>query len=146
VSLAVACGGAPAPGSKPAPEEGRISPPPRSVVVQEDRVVIAGRWYPIEAEPKSPAIPNAVRVICVRVERACKEDLTRPSTYPGAEPVHDLLHYRVEEWTAVGQAAGKLVASRREGATEVEIRVSLSGLAAEKVVIDKGEETRWRLE
>ncbi len=141
--LAVGCRGAATPPPVPA---GKISPPPRSVLVQDDRVVIEGRWSPIEAGPKSPAIPNAVRVVCVRAERSCSEDLTRLSHYPGADPVEDKWQYRVEEWTALGKPAGRMVASRREGATQVQIRVSLSGLAAEKVVIDKGAETRWRLE
>jgi hypothetical protein len=141
-SFATACGGPGVPGSK----SGTISPPPRTFLVQEDRVVIEGRWHPIEPGPKSPAILDAVRVVCVRAERSCTEDLTRFSTYPGAEPVHDVLQYRVDEWTKWGKPAGKLVASRRADAIEVQIRVSLSGLAAEKVVIDKEGATRWRLE
>jgi hypothetical protein len=146
-SLATACGGAAAPGSESgASKAGTISPSPRSLLVQEDRVVIEGRWHPIEPGPKSPAILNAVRVVCVRAERSCTEDLTRSSTYPGAEPVQDVLQYRVDEWTKWGKPAGKIVSSRRADAIEVQIRVSLSGLAAEKVVIDKEGTTRWRLE
>jgi hypothetical protein len=60
--------------------------------------------------------------------------------------VREALSYRVEEWTKWGTPAGKLVASRRDGNVEVEIRVSLSGRAAEKVLIETGVETRWRLE
>jgi hypothetical protein len=143
--LTVACR-ATAPGSKADGDDGAISSPPRSVVIKDDRVVIEGRWYPIEVPPTSPVITNAVRVVCVRGERSCQEDLTRLSTYPGGEPVHDLLKYRIEEWTPADKPAGKLVASRREGATRVEIRVSLSGLAAEKVVMQNEGETHWRLE
>ena len=91
-------------------------------------------------------LPNAVRVVCARDQRSCKEDLTRLAGEPGAEPVHETLEYRIDEWTKWGKPAGKLVASRREGGAQVEIRVSLSGLAAEKVVIEKGRETRWRIE
>ena len=91
-------------------------------------------------------LPNAVRVVCTRAERSCKEDLTRLAGERGGEPVHEMLEYRIDEWTKWGKPAGKLVASRREGGAQVEIRVSLSGLTAEKVVIEKGRETRWRIE
>jgi hypothetical protein len=144
-ALLTACGGAPTPASKP-PSAGAISPPPRSVRVERDEVVVEGGWFPVQTGARSSAPPNAVRVVCRRAARSCKEDLTRPSSYPGADPIQDVSQYRVDEWTTWGKPAGKLVASRREGATEVQIRVSLSGLAAEKVVIDKGVETRWRLE
>jgi hypothetical protein len=144
--LVAACGGAQAPRAKRSPEAVKVSPPPRSVLVQADSVVIEGRWYPVAAGPNARASPNAVRVLCARAERTCREDLTRLSAHPDAEPFREVLQYRVREWTKEGTPAGKLVASRREGATEIEIRVSLSGLAAEKVVIDKGGETRWRLE
>ena len=109
-------------------------------------MAIEGRWSLTAAQETSRVIPNAVRVVCVRQERSCKEELTRPAADPGADPVHEVLSYRVEEWTKEGKPAGKLIASRREGTTEVEIRVSLSGFAAEKVVIDKKNETHWRLE
>jgi hypothetical protein len=59
--------------------------------------------------------------------------------------VSETLDYRVREWTKA-----KLVAVRRSGLTEVELRISLTGSAAQKVVIDnkggRGIETYWRLE
>jgi len=60
--------------------------------------------------------------------------------------VEDDFAYRVTEWTKWGQPAGRLVATRRDGTATVEIRLSLSGLAAEKSLVDKGAEVRWRLE
>jgi hypothetical protein len=119
---------------------------PRSVRVEADSVVIEGRWFPIEAGHESLAYPNAVRVVCTRAQRSCKEDLARLAGKGGAEPLHEVLEYRIEEWTKWGKPAGKLVASRRDGGAEIEIRVSLSGLAVEKVVIEKGRATRWRIE
>lgn len=109
-------------------------------------MVVEGRWFPIEAGPKSPVVPNAARVVCTRAERSCKEELTRLAAGATGDGLHETLEYRVREWTKWGTPAGKLVASRREGATEIEIRVSLRGLAAEKVVMERGGETRWRLE
>lgn len=144
-SLAVACGG-PAPGPSAAPPEAERVPSPKSFVVQPDRVVIEGSWYPIDAGPPSTAIPNAVRVVCVRAERSCQEDLTRLSAAPGAEPAHELLQYRIEQWTEPGKRAGRLIASRREGAARIEIRVALRGKAAVKAVIAGGRRSRWRLE
>ena len=132
-----------APGTQPPEGRGATSPLPRSVRVEPDSVAVEGRWVPIEAGVA--ATPNAVRVVCSRAERACNEDLARQSSAGGAD-VRETWKYRVEEWTKWGTPAGKLTASRREGAVEIEIRVSLSGLAAEKVVIDKGRETRWRIE
>lgn len=145
-TLSIACGGAARPGSKQTPLAGTISPSPRSVRVEQESVVVEGRWTPIEAGPEAPPLPNAVRVVCSRAQRSCKEDLTRLAGDGGAEPVHETLEYRVDEWTKWGKPAGKVVASRREGGARVELRVSLSGLTAEKVVIDKGRATHWRIE
>ena len=103
-------------------------------------------WYPIEAGPESLVVPNAVRVVCGRAPRSCREELTHLASEAGAEPVHQALEYRIDEWTRWGTPAGKLVASRREGGAQVEIRVSLSGLTAEKAVIEKGRQLRWRIE
>jgi len=146
-ALSLACrGGSPAGGKAPGSSAGAFSPPPQSVHVEPDEVVAEGRWFPIEAGPEAAALANAVRLVCRRAERSCKEQLTRPSNYPGADPVQDVFRYRVEEWTKWGKPAGRLVASRREGTAEVAIRVSLNGLAAEKAILDKGTEIRWRLE
>ena len=104
-----------------------------------------GRWYPIEPSPKSPVFPNSVRVVCSRPERSCKEELTHLAS-ERTEPVRETLTYRVEEWTKWGTPAGKLIASRHDGGVASEIRVSLSGLVAEKVRIENAVETHWRLE
>ena len=144
--LAVACGGAPAPGSKAAPEAGTTAAPPRVLQVQDDSLALEGHWSPLEVGTRSPVVQNAMRVVYTRAERSCNENLTTFSPDAGAESVHHALEYRVTERTKPGKPAGKVIASRREGTTEIEIRVSLSGLAAEKVVVAKGIETRWRLE
>lgn len=145
-ALAIACGRATKPGPTPRNPAGEISPFPRSVQVAEDSVVVEGRWAPIEAGPKSPDLPNAVRVVCTRAQRSCKEDLTRLADERAGEPLHEALEYRVDEWTQWGKPAGRILASRRSAGTQVEIRVSLSGLTAEKVVIEKGRQFRWRIE
>lgn len=145
-ALSTACGE----GTKPGPEQATpaeaISPVPRSVRVEQDSVVVEGRWVPIDARPTSLVLPNAVRVLCTRVQRACKEDLTRLADERGGALVNETLEYRVDEWTKWGKPAGKVVASRRAGGVQLEIRVSLSGLTAEKVKIEKGRQTRWRIE
>jgi hypothetical protein len=145
-TFSIACDGSTKPGSKQTPLAGTISPSPRLVRVEQDTVVVEGRWFPIEAGSESPVLPNAVRVVCARAQRSCKEDLTRLAGESGVEPVHEALEYRIDEWTKWGKPAGKLVASRRDGTGQVEIRVSLRGLAAEKVVLEKGRETHWRIE
>ncbi len=145
-TLSMSCVGTPGPGFKAAAPAGGISPPPRAVRVEQDSVVVEGRWFPIETEPPSPVVPNAVRLVCGRVERSCKEDLTRLAGASGAELVHEVLKYRIDDWTKWGKPAGRLLASRRDGLTQIEIRVSLSGLTAEKVVIEGERETHWRIE
>lgn len=114
--------------------------------MEPDSVVVEGHWFPIEAGPESPVVLNAVRVVCGRAERSCKEDLTRLASATGAEAVHEVLKYRIDDWTKWGKPAGSLLASRRDGLTQIEIRVSLSGLTAEKVVIQGERETHWRIE
>lgn len=145
-ALSAACGSGSKPNPKPTPTTGTIAPLPRSVRVEPDRVVVEGHWVPIEVEPRTPALPNTVRVTCSRGERSCTEDLTRLASPDEPKPINESLEYRVEEWTKWGKPIATLVASRRVGGTQVEIRVSLSGLAAEKVVIETGRETRWRIE
>lgn len=143
--LSIACAGGTTPG-KTATPAGGVSPLPRSVQVDQDTVVVEGRWVPIETGRESPVLPLGVRLRCTRAVRSCQEDLTLPSRERAEVPVQEVFQYRIAEWTKWGTAAGKLVATRREGATQVEIRVSLSGLTAERVVIEKGLETRWRIE
>jgi hypothetical protein len=129
-------------------------PPARSFKVQEDSVAFEGHWVPIGAAPTASVTPGrppaplgagAVHVLCSRAEHWCREDLTQAAA-AGAEPAHQTLEYRVEEWTKWGTPASKLLAVRHEGEMAFELRVSLSGLAAEKVVFDKGVETRSRLD
>jgi hypothetical protein len=128
-----------------------LSTPARSFNVQEDSVAFEGHWVPIGAAASASATPGrstaplgagAVHVLCSRPEHWCREDLTEA----GAEPAHQTLEYHVEEWTKWGTPASKLLAVRHEAATAIELRVSLSGLAAERAVVDKGVETRWRLD
>lgn len=138
-----ACRGGSRPGDKPSAPEGAA--PPQSVRVEADEVWLEGRWLPVDAG-EAAALANPVRIVCKRPSGAFRETLTRPSKYPGGEPVQDDFAYRIAEWTKSGQPAGRLVASRREGTARVEIRVSLSGLVAEKSWLDKGAEVRWRLE
>jgi hypothetical protein len=141
--LALSCRG-PRTGGAGLAASAERSPRPRSILVQDDKVVIEGRWSPHDAARGAAAAD--VRVVCVRSERTCREDLAALAAAPGSDDGQSVVHYRVDEWTRPDKAAGKLVASRREGAVVFEIRVSLRGLAAEKVAIDKGAETRWRLE
>jgi hypothetical protein len=143
-ALALACRG----GSKPGEQSSAAAPlpPPQAMRVQPDEVACEGRWFPLEAGPEAPALANPVRLVCKRAAGSCLEKLTRPSKYPGGEPVQDDFMYRIAEWTKWGQPAGRLVAARREGTATVEIRLSLSGLAGEKSFLDKGAEVRWRLE
>lgn len=118
----------------------------RSVRVEPDRVVVEGTWFPIEAGPESPAIPNAVRFVCERALNSCREELTRLAGESGTEPVHEVFEYQVTHWTAWQQRAGKLVAQREDGTSRTWIRVYLRGGTALKVVIQEGRATRWRIE
>jgi hypothetical protein len=142
MSLAFGCRRAPGAEPRVGGEPSAAPPPSRSLSVQDDSVVIEGHWQPIEPGADLSAVPDSVRIVCVRTERTCTEDLTRT----GGEASHEVMRYRVDEWTKAGTPAGRLIASRRDGAREIQIRVSLSGHAAEKAVIAKSAETRWRLE
>lgn len=79
----------------------------------------------------------------MRSERRCREELTTVRT--GHPPATETWEYRVREWTE-----WKLTAARPEGPQEVQLRVSLIGLAAEKVTVSlkdrKQPEMRWRLD
>ncbi len=144
--LWIACAGAPGSRSQEAAPAGGIAPSPASVRVEQDTVVVEGRWFPIEGGSESTVLPDGVRLACVRAERSCKEDLTRLAGQRGGERVRETREYRVDEWARWGTPAGKLVAWRRDGGTQVEIRVSLSGLTAQKTVMERGRATRWRIE
>jgi hypothetical protein len=129
--------------TKPGALEGQTSPLRRAIQVDDATVVIEGRWHPVEATAHSPIALNSVRAVCVRADRRCREDVT--TTPEGAAPVTESFEYRVKEWTSA-----KLVATRRKDADEVIVTVSLTGLAAEKVVVkakgDRDAGIRWRLE
>jgi hypothetical protein len=113
--------------SKRGPVEGALSPPARAIRVDADKVVIEGRWQPVASASDSPAPENAVRAVCTRVEKRCREELT--TVAGGGSPATEIFEYRIREWTKA-----KLVATRRSGAYEQTLRVSLTGLAAEKIV------------
>ena len=106
-------------------------------------MTIEGGWYPIAEEVAASHVANTVRVTCLRTTRRCREELT--TARDGASPLVESFDYRVGEWTRA-----KRVAARRDGPDEVQIRVSLTGLAAGKTVTTrKGKsvvEVRWRLE
>jgi hypothetical protein len=136
-------------GRAQAPERGSAgaaTPSAPAMRVEPDEVAFEGRWLPVEAGPEAATLASPVRLVCKRAAGSCQEKLTRPSKYPGAEPVEDDFAYRVTEWTRWGQPAGRLVATRRDGTASVEIRLSLSGLVGEKSLVDRGTEVRWRLE
>jgi hypothetical protein len=141
---AVACGGPARPAATPSASGGpRVTPAPRTIQVEGHRVVVEGRWHPIEPSPSSPAVPNAVRIVCLRAERSCREELTYAPT--GRTPLTEALDYRVREWTNE-----RLLAVRRGGGREFHLRVSLIGAAAVKVAVkgasDGVGDVAWRLE
>jgi hypothetical protein len=136
LAVAIGCGGS-------TPPDASVSAPPRAIRVEENDIVIEGRWSPVEEAVASAVAPNSVRVTCARSQQRCREELTTSPS--GQKTVSETLDYRVREWTKA-----KLVAVRRSGPTQVELRISLTGSAAQKVVIDnkggRGIETYWRLE
>jgi hypothetical protein len=143
----VALGAMPAACSRscPAPEAGtpgaEVTAPPRAIRVAEDSVIIEGHWHPIEETGKPFA--NAVTATCVRSERRCREELTMATD--GRPPQRQSFDYKIKEWTRA-----KLLATRQEGSDETQLRVSLTGLAAERVMVARSKgreaESRWRLE
>lgn len=137
---------APLPAPEPAKPSLGVPQLSRSVLVEPDRVVVEGTWFPIEAGPESPAIPNAVRFVCERALNSCREELTRLAGEGGTEPVHEVFEYQLAQWSPWHERAGKLVARRQDGGTRTWIRVPLRGRTALKVVIQEGRTTRWRIE
>ena len=135
LAVAIGCGGS--------PPDASVSAPPRAMRVEENDVVIEGRWSPVEEAVASAVAPNSVRVVCARALQRCREELTTSPS--GQKTVTETLDYRVREWTKA-----KLIAGRRSGAAEMELRISLTGSAAQRVVIDnkggRATETHWRLE
>lgn len=142
VTVLVACGGCAGPGSRQAPGD-LLAAPVRAIRIEAHSVVIEGRWHPEEATADSPVVPNSVRAVCTRAERQCREELT--TAPPGKGPVVETFDYKVSEWTNA-----KLVATRRQDSSELQLRVSLTGLAAEKLSRntkgDRDAGVRWRLE
>jgi hypothetical protein len=136
LAVAIGCGGS-------TPPDASVSAPPRAMRIDENEIVIEGRWSPVEEAVASAVAPNSVRVVCTRSLQRCREELTTSPS--GQKTVTETLDYRVREWTKA-----KLVAGRRSGVAEMELRISLTGSAAQKVVIDNKEgratATHWRLE
>ena len=106
-------------------------------------MTLEGGWYPIAEAEAASHVPNIVKATCLRSTRRCREELT--TARDGASPLTESFDYRVEEWTKA-----KLVAVRKDGPAEVQIRVALTGLTAGKTLTTrKGKrvvEVRWRLE
>jgi hypothetical protein len=140
---AVACKGSGGSSSPEAAVPSEASPPPRIIRAEQGSVVIEGRWHPVEASEASDDVTYLVHATCVRSERRCREELT--TVRAGHPPATETREYKVREWTD-----WKLLAVRPEGPEEVQLRVSLTGLAAEKVTVSLKKrdqpETRWRLE
>jgi hypothetical protein len=127
-------------------QPGPFRRPARSIRVSQERIVLQGRWYPIEPKRRGPVQANAVRVVCERAEGTCREELKRVAKETTGEVVEETALYTVDIWTTMRRRAGKLVASRQDGDALVQIRVSLRGNAAVKAVVANGHESRWRLD
>jgi hypothetical protein len=110
--------------------------------VEEDRVVLEGRWQPVAANSSSPSL-SAVRVVCLQRPRTCTEELSVLAEDPAVQ--RQPASYQIKDWTT-----WQLRAVRRDEGKDVELRISIRGLAAEKVLVDRsskgGSATRWRLE
>lgn len=111
--------------------------------ISDDGVTLEGRWYPVAEAGAASHAPSIVKTTCRRATRRCREEVT--TARDGSSPFTETFDYRVEDWTTA-----KLVASRKDGPGEVQIRVALTGLAASKTLTTrKGKnavEVRWRLE
>jgi hypothetical protein len=144
LAAAWSCRGTKPDGPPAAVEAERFSPPPRAIRVEKETVVIEGRWAPIDPGGAAPP-PNAVRVVCRRADRTCREELTTAAPAGTPEPARERAEYEAREWTPA-----KLVAVRRtQAGDEVELFISLVGNAATKSVTRKrgrDAEVRWRLE
>jgi hypothetical protein len=142
LAVGVTCGRRQRAASAPA-AAGQISPLPRAIEIADDSVTLEGGWYPTAEADAASHLPNQVRTTCVRATRRCREELT--TSRDGASPSTDSFDYRVEEWTKA-----RLVAVRKDGSNEFQIRIALTGQAASKTLTTgKGKsatETRWRLE
>ena len=74
--------------------------------VEENDVVIEGRWSPVEEAVASAVAPNSVRVVCARALQRCREELTTSPS--GQKTVTETLDYRVREWTKAKLTRGRL--------------------------------------
>jgi hypothetical protein len=142
LAVSVTCG--PRQRAASAPEAaGQISPLPRVIQIADDSVTLEGGWYPTAEADVASHVPNQVRTTCARATRRCREEVT--TVRDGASPSTESFDYRVEEWTKA-----KLVAVRKDGSHEVQIRIALTGQAASKTLTTgktrNAVETRWRLE
>jgi hypothetical protein len=118
-----------------------LSPPPRAIRVEEGSVVLEGRWQEVGT---TASAPNTVRVVCLRGPRTCAEELATAGA-DADDPQRQSITYQVKDWTK-----WQLRAVRRDEGKDVELRISIIGLAAQKVLVDRssrrGGEIRWRLE
>ena len=130
------------PGGGDARPSGSPTAAARGIQVEEGRVVVQGRWQPIETTAQQPPVAHTVRIVCTQDRGRCREEGAAAGT--GAT-TRDPLDYDVKEWTS-----WKLVAGTRTAAgDEYELQVALRGAAATKAFTRKGSrtvETRWRLE
>lgn len=120
-----------------------MTPLARTVQISDDSVTLEGSWSPVAEAGSASRAPSIVKATCLRATGRCREELT--TARDGSSPITATFDYRVEEWTR-----GKLVAVRKDGPGEVQIRVALTGLVASKTLTTgKGKsaiEVRWRLE
>jgi hypothetical protein len=133
--------------SSDGPSRTAASGPARVIRVEDDAVVIEGRWLPMDTDHASPSPVQAVRATCLKGPRTCQEELTVLQPEGGAPeaPQRRTLDYQIKQWTK-----WKIVAVHQGSGGSSELRISTIGLAAEKVSIDRGSrggsEAHWRLE
>lgn len=141
--LANACHTTPPEARSVGSAQAQLSPPPRAIHAEGDTVIIEGRWQAIDGAEGLPLM-NMVRAVCNRARDTCREELSSVGAEGVQEAVqHQSFEYQVKEWTK-----WKILAVRRSKRGTHELRISIIGLAAERVEKAVGAETenRWRLE
>ena len=146
VPLLMACRERVQPLSSDGPSRTSASLPARVIRVEDDTVVIEGRWLPMDGDHASPAPVQAVRATCLKGPHTCQEELTvlQPEGSAREAPQPRTLDYQIKQWTK-----WKIIAVHQGAGGSSELRISTVGLAAEKVSIDRaprGSEVHWRLE
>jgi hypothetical protein len=135
------------PEAQTGPATAERSPPTplrRSIHIGADRVVLEGRWQPLDVAGGPAGVPSAVRVVCERQRASCLEERTAPGAL-GAPPSGERAEYGVTKWTSWTLAATRRTAT----GDEVELSVALKGGAATKSLTRRGAGdplARWRLE